>query len=82
MDENNQQFDIGDHPRPRQPWFGQKRIGFGYGPRTWQGWLVSAVLALFAILVATLTKGHMPGMLIGLIPLVAVPLFIMAIQRR
>jgi hypothetical protein len=34
------------------------------------------------ILVATLTKGHMPGMLIGIIPVIAVPFIIMAIQRR
>jgi hypothetical protein len=82
MDESNQQFDIGDDPGPKQPWFGPRRMGFGYGPRTWQGWLVSAVLALFVILVATLTKGHMPGMLIGIIPAIAVPFLIMAIQRR
>jgi hypothetical protein len=82
MDENNEQYDIGDYPRPRQPWFGPKRFGYGYGPRTWQGWLVSGVLVLFVILVATLTKGHMPGMLIGIIPAIAVPFLIMAIQRR
>lgn len=82
MDEDNQQFDIGDGPSTKQPWFGPKRMGFGYGPRTWQGWLVSAVLVLFVILVATLTKGHMPGMLIGIIPAIAVPFLIMAIQRR
>jgi hypothetical protein len=82
MDENNQQFDIGDYPRPRQPWFGRKTFGYGYGPRTWQGYLVTAVLALFAVLVATLTKGHFPGMLIGIVPLIGVPFLIMAIQRR
>jgi len=82
MDEHHQQFDIGDYPRPRQPWFGPKTFGYGYGPKTWQGWLVIAVLVLFAILVATLTKGHWPGMLIGIVPLVGVPFLIMAIQRR
>jgi hypothetical protein len=82
MDDNNQQFDIGDQPRPRQPWFGRKTFGYGYGPRTWQGWLVMGVLVLFVFLVATLAKGHMPGMLIGIIPLLVVPFLIMAIQRR
>ncbi len=24
-------------------WFGRKRFGWGIGPRSWQGWLVSAV---------------------------------------
>ena len=82
MDENNEQFDIGGYPGPKQPWFGPKTMGYGYGPKTWQGWLVIAVLVLFAILVAKLTKGHWPGMLIGIVPLVGVPFLIMAIQRR
>jgi hypothetical protein len=25
-------------------WFGPKRFGFGIGPRSWQGWLVTALL--------------------------------------
>jgi hypothetical protein len=66
----------------KQPWFGPKRFGYGYGPRSWQGWVVSAVLVLFVILVATVTKGHMPGMLIGVIPAIAVPFIIMGIQKR
>ncbi|MDQ0008030.1 hypothetical protein J2T07_000189 [Luteibacter jiangsuensis] len=24
-------------------WFGRKRFGWGIGPKSWQGWLVSAV---------------------------------------
>jgi hypothetical protein len=24
-------------------WFGRKQAGYGAGPRSWQGWLVSAV---------------------------------------
>jgi hypothetical protein len=24
-------------------WFGRKQVGYGIGPRTWQGWLVSAI---------------------------------------
>ena len=31
---------------PGQGWFGRKRFGIGFGPRTWQGWLVTAVYAL------------------------------------
>jgi hypothetical protein len=82
MDENNRPFDIGDYLRPKQPWFGPKALGYGYGPKTWPGWLVIAVLVAFVILVATLTKGHWPGMLIGIVPLITVPFLIMAIQRR
>lgn len=82
MKDGSDQYDIGDYGKPKQPWFGPKPFGYGYGPRTWQGVLVTAVLVLFAILVGTATKGHMPGMLIGIIPAIAVPLLIIAIQRR
>ncbi|WP_158752871.1 hypothetical protein [Dyella sp. S184] len=30
-------------------WFGRKRFGFGYGPRSWQGWLITAVYAALMI---------------------------------
>ena len=82
MKDGSDQYDIGDYRKPKQPWFGPKRFGYGYGPRTWQGLVVTAVLVAFVIFVAALTKGHMPGMLIGIIPAIAVPLLIMAIQRR
>jgi hypothetical protein len=38
----------------RRPWFGPKRIGFGYRPQTWQGWLVIIVPAAVIILIAVL----------------------------
>ncbi len=28
---------------PDHPWFGPKRIGWGWTPITWQGWLLTAV---------------------------------------
>ncbi len=38
-------------PNERRPWFGPKRIGWGFRPQTWQGWLVIllAVAALVAV---------------------------------
>lgn len=30
-------------------WFGPKRIGWGWSPRNWQGWLVTAVFVGLAI---------------------------------
>ncbi|HEX7853130.1 MAG TPA: hypothetical protein VF503_05485 [Sphingobium sp.] len=30
-----------NHPRN---WFGRKRIGIGWSPRTWEGWIVVASL--------------------------------------
>lgn len=32
-----------------EPWFGRKRIGFGWGPRTWQGWLIVALLTAVVV---------------------------------
>jgi hypothetical protein len=76
------QFDTGNPPDGKQPWFGPRRLGVGYGPRTWQGWLVSAVLLVYVVTVASVTKGHMPGMLFAIVPAIAVPFIIMAVQRR
>lgn len=30
-------------------WFGAKRVGWGIGPRRWQGWLVMAIYAVAMI---------------------------------
>lgn len=30
-------------------WFGRKRFGWGLGPRSWQGWLTTAVYAALMI---------------------------------
>jgi hypothetical protein len=80
--DNNDQYDTGNYVRDKRPWFGPKRLGWGCGPRTWQGYLVSAILVLYVILMSTLTKGHMPGVLFAIVPAIAVPFIIMAIQRR
>lgn len=40
----------------RRPWFGPRRIGFGVGPRTWQGWLIVAVPTAAIVVLAIL--GH------------------------
>lgn len=66
----------------KRPWFGPRRFGIGYSPRTWQGYLVTAILVLFVVIVATVTKGHSPLILIAIIPAVVVPLIIVQIQRR
>jgi hypothetical protein len=82
MDDDNDQFDTGNYSKDKQPWFGQKRFGYGFGPRTWQGYLVTAILAVYAIAVATVTKGRMPDLLFAIIPVIAVPLIIRSIQSR
>jgi hypothetical protein len=53
--------------------------------RTWQGYLVTAGAALFALLIGTVAKGHHHHsslILLAIIPAVAIPLIIRVIQRR
>jgi len=65
----------------KQPWFGPKQFGFGYGPRTWQGFLVTGLSVLAVIVTATLAKGT-PWFYGVLIAAVAVHVVIIAVQRR
>jgi len=32
-------------------WFGAKRMGVGFGPRTWQGWAATGVYAILMFVV-------------------------------
>ncbi len=41
----------GESLKPKQPWFGPKRVGYGYSPRAWQGWLILVILVIVVILV-------------------------------
>lgn len=68
--------------RPNRPWFGRKPYGYGYGPRTWQGWLVMLVLVIFAMAMAAASKGDGSLIAVGIVTLVAVPFIIMAVQQR
>jgi len=34
-------------------WFGPKRVGFGIGPRSWQGWMV---MVAYVVVVVTLKQ--------------------------
>jgi hypothetical protein len=66
----------------KQPWFGPKRIGFGYGPRTWQGYLVTAVMAVLLVIVGSLAGAHSPWFVVTIVAFFAVHFAIIAIQRR
>lgn len=35
---------------PPRLWFGRKRIGWGYSPRTWEGWAVLGLILVAIIL--------------------------------
>jgi hypothetical protein len=64
----------------RRPWYGPKRFGYGYGPRTWQGFLVTALSVLAVIITGAIAKGT-PCFYGVIIAVVAVHLVIIAIQR-
>ncbi len=68
--------------RGRQPWFAPKRFGYGYVPRTWQGYLITILSVLFIIILATITGGHSPVMAIGLIPFIIIFAVARAQNRR
>jgi hypothetical protein len=69
-------------PQPAIAWFGRKRYGYGWGPRTWQGWLITGALLVFAIFMTSASKGHGALLAVGLVPLVAVPLIIAWLQQQ
>lgn len=54
----------------KDPWFGPKRSGWGWRPLTWQGWLVSLVLALLLVGARRLFGGSATG-IVALAALVA-----------
>lgn len=40
------------------PWFGPNRSGVGYGPETWQGWMIlGACVATLIVIVVLLRTG-------------------------
>ena len=40
-----------------EPWFGPHRIGYGWGPRTWQGYAVTAAgLVAFILVIEVLRR--------------------------
>jgi hypothetical protein len=67
----------------RRLWFGPKGPGLGYRPRTWQGYLVMAVLGAYAIFIGTLSADHhSPLILLAIAPAALVPRLIALIQQR
>jgi hypothetical protein len=40
--------------KPRRPWFGSMRVGYGLSPKTWQGWVVVIVAVVVLIVLARL----------------------------
>jgi len=49
----------------QQPWFGPKRVGWGWTPITWQGWVGTLVWGIVLCLAAA--RGQSWPVLVGLI---------------
>ena len=43
------------------PWFSEKSIGYGIGPRSWQGWLLMLAMIL-VVIVACVTAVQLPDL--------------------
>jgi hypothetical protein len=65
----------------KRPWFGPKRIGWGYRPQTWQGWLVTAIMVAVLIGAASVAQGA-PWFFVVVVAVIAAPFVIIAAQRR
>lgn len=65
----------------KRPWFGPKRIGWGYRPQTWQGWAVTGLMVLVVAVAAPIARGT-PWFYAVLVAVIAVPFAIIAWQRR
>jgi hypothetical protein len=42
---------------PSAYWFGRKRLGWGFGPRSWQGWVVTLVYGVLMVASRGVTRG-------------------------
>lgn len=42
---------------PSNYWFGRKRFGWGFGPRTWQGLAATLVYVVLMVVLKALVKG-------------------------
>jgi hypothetical protein len=80
--QNDNQFGPDFGGQRKQPWFGPKRIGNGYGPRTWQGYLVTLVMAGLVVIVGSLAGAHSPWFVATIVAFFAVHTAIIVIQRR
>jgi hypothetical protein len=68
---------IRQEPRPAPPrlrpgcWFRPKRFGLGAVPASWQGWLLTLVVLVCAVLVGWIAEQRGPIWLALLVPLLA-----------
>jgi hypothetical protein len=74
------QFGPGFATGSRRPWFGPKRLGFGYRPQTWQGWAITAVMTALVLTAGALAP-NTPWFWAAVAVVIIMPLAIIAVQR-
>jgi hypothetical protein len=79
---DDQQFSPNLSGQRKEPWFGPKRIGLGYGPRTWQGYLVTGIMAVLLVIVGSVAGAHSPWFIAAIVAFFAIHLAIIVVQRR
>lgn len=45
----------------RRPWFGPKRLGWGWSPASWQGWAVTAGFVVVVVVAMRITHRSAAG---------------------
>jgi hypothetical protein len=48
-----------------RPWFGQRRVGWGLRPVSWQGWVLTALYLLVAYAAARALAAHHVALFVG-----------------
>jgi hypothetical protein len=64
-------------------WFGSKRLGWGVRPTCWQGWAVTGLYVLLALVIAgTLAARHVAPFILALAGLTAAYLVVAGLTNR
>ena len=63
-------------------WFRPKRIGWGFTPATWQGWLLTAAYIAGILVLAVTLAAHQPWIFWTLLALITVVYFLIAFLKR
>jgi hypothetical protein len=73
--------------RGGRPWFGPKAFGYGLQPRSWQGWLITAGIVAFVVVIGFVTHTHhsnspTPWSIIAIAAVLIIRVVLMRQRRR
>jgi len=63
-------------------WFKPKRIGWGFTPATWQGWLVTAAFVGIVLVLAVTLAGTQPWIFLTLLAVAVVVFLLIGFLKR